>query len=71
MIISVFDRVENVGKAKNVSYQHFLLFLQCLKKASFPDTSKGVILLEWVKPSQTLSDYGYMKSILVQQMTES
>ena len=43
MIISVFDRVENIG------YQHFLLFQQCFEKASFPDTSKGVIVWDWVK----------------------
>ena len=44
MIISVFDRVENiVGKGENAAYQHFLLFRQCFEKASFPDTLKGVI----------------------------
>ena len=44
MIISVFDRVENVmEKGENAGYQHFLLFPQCFKTASFPDTSKGVI----------------------------
>ena len=31
-----FGRVENiVGKSGNVGYQHFLLFLQCFRKASF------------------------------------
>ena len=51
MTISVFDSAENiVGKRENAGYQHFLLFLQCFKKASFPDTSKGVIVWEWVKP---------------------
>ena len=40
MIISVFDRVENiVGKRGNAGYQHFLLFPQSFEKASFPDTS--------------------------------
>ena len=35
MLISVFDRVENiVGKGENAGYQHFLLFPQCFKKAS-------------------------------------
>ena len=49
MIISVFDSVENiVGKGENAGYQHFLLFPQCFVKASFPDTSKGVIVWEWV-----------------------
>ena len=50
MIISVFDIEENiVKKGENAGYQHFLLFPQCLEKASFPDTSKGVIVWEWVK----------------------
>ena len=50
MIISVFDRVENiVGKGENAGHQHFLLFPQCFEKAFFPDLSKGVIVLEWVK----------------------
>ena len=50
MIVSVFDRVENiVGKEENVGYQHFLLFRQYFEKASFPDVSKGVIVWEWVK----------------------
>ena len=50
MIISVFDRVENiVGKGESAGYQHFLLFLQCFKKVSFPDVSKGVIVWEWIK----------------------
>ena len=35
MIISVFDRIENiVGKGENAGYQHFLLFLQCFQKLS-------------------------------------
>ena len=50
MIISVFDRVENImRKGENAGYQHFLLFQQCFEKASFPYTSKGVIVWEWVK----------------------
>ena len=33
----VFERVENiVGKKENAGYQHFLLFLQCFQKASYP-----------------------------------
>ena len=51
MIISVFDIVENiVEKGENVGYQHFLLFSQCFEKVSFPHTSKGVIVWEWVNP---------------------
>ena len=54
MIISVFDRVENiVGKGENAGYQHFLLFPQCFVKASFPDTPKGVIVWEWVNITVT------------------
>ena len=50
MTISVFDRVENiVGKGENAGHQHFLLFPQSVEKASFPDTSKGIILWDWVK----------------------
>ena len=50
MIISVFDRVENiVGKGENACYQHFLLFPQCFEKTFFQDTSKVVIVWEWVK----------------------
>ena len=53
MIISVFDRVENIflGKEENAGDQHFLLFPQCFEKGSFSDTSKGVIVWEWVKVS--------------------
>ena len=33
MMISVFDRAENiVGKEENAGYQHFLLFPQCFQK---------------------------------------
>ena len=38
-----------VGKGENVGYQHFPLFPQCFCKGFFPDTSKGVIVWEWVK----------------------
>ena len=52
MIIFVFDRVENIkGKRENAGDQHFLLFPQFFEKASFPDTSKCVIVWEWVKHS--------------------
>ena len=50
MIISAFDRVENiVGKGENAGCQHFLLFLQFFEMSSFPDTSKGAIMWEWVE----------------------
>ena len=36
MLISVFDRVENiVGKGENAGYQHFLLFPPCFQKFFF------------------------------------
>ena len=55
MIISAFDKVENiVGKGQNASYQHFLLFPQCFQNASSPDVSKGVIVWEWVKTPDCL-----------------
>ena len=55
MIISVFDRVENIlGKGENAGDQHFLLFPQCFEKASFPDTSKDVIVWEWVKTCECI-----------------
>ena len=61
MIISVFDRVENiVGRGENAKYQHFLLFPQCFEKASLPDTLKGVIMWEWIKVlCKTRSDFLY------------
>ena len=40
MMISVFDRIENiVGKGENTSYQHFLLFPQCFQNAAFLGSS--------------------------------
>ena len=37
----VLGRVENiVGKGENVGYQHFLLFLDCFQKTSFPRSFK-------------------------------
>ena len=42
MMISLFDRVENiVGKGENVGYQHFLLFLQCFPKPSSSGVGKS------------------------------
>ena len=41
MLISFFDRVENiVGKGENAGDQHFLLFPQCFQKASFSRSLK-------------------------------
>ena len=41
MVISVFDRVENiVGKGENADYQHFLLFPQCFQNSSFSSHQK-------------------------------
>ena len=53
MITSVFDGVENiVGKGENAGYLHFLIFQQCFGKASFPDTSKSVIVWKWIKQTR-------------------
>ena len=50
MIISAFDKKKKiVGKGINAGYQHFLLFPHCFEKAAFQDTSKCVIVWEWVE----------------------
>ena len=52
MIISVFDRVENiVGKGEIARCEQFLLFPKCFQKACVLEASKVVIVREWVKPS--------------------
>ena len=38
-----------MGKGEIARYEQFLLFPQCIQKASFPGASKGVIVWEWVK----------------------
>ena len=45
MVISVFDRVENiVGKGENAGYQYFLLSPQCFPKAFFSVSLKvGIV----------------------------
>ena len=45
MIISAFDRVENIlEKGENADYQHFLLFLQCFQKLSVKGSLKvGIV----------------------------
>ena len=56
-MISGFDRIENiVGKGENAGYQHFLLFPLCFETASFPDTSKDVVVWESVKPNRIFTD---------------
>ena len=56
MIISVYDRVENiVGKGEIlVATSNFSFFPQYFQKASFPDASKGVIVWEWLLPHKTI-----------------
>ena len=52
MVISVFDRVENIaGKGENAGYQHFLLFSQCFQKASFSGSLKVGNVCKRVKQS--------------------
>ena len=49
--INLFKLEENtVGKGEIARYEQFLLFPQCFQKACFQGASKGVIVLEWVKP---------------------
>ena len=38
-----------MGKGDIARYEQCLLFLQCFRKACFPEASKGVIVWEWVK----------------------
>ena len=43
-------RIENiVGKGENAGYQHFILFLQCFQKASFPGSLKVGVMWQRVK----------------------
>ena len=50
MIISVFDRVENiVGKEEIACTSNFYFSHNVFSKGFFPDASKGVIVWEWVK----------------------
>ena len=53
MMISVFNRVENiVEKGENAGYQHFLLFLQCFQKASLPGSlTVGIV---WKKVNRAI-----------------
>ena len=45
MMISVFNRVENiVGKGENAGNHHFFLFPQCFQKASFGGGGGGGVV---------------------------
>ena len=58
MIVSSFDRVENIVENGEIAcYEQFLLFPQCFQKACFPGASKGVVVWEWVKQSTALRDH--------------
>ena len=48
MIISVFDRVENIVGKGEIDVQAISPFPPCFQRASFPDPSKGVVVCEWV-----------------------
>ena len=51
MMLSVFDRVENiVGKGENTSYKHFLLILKCFPNASSSVSLKVRIVWERFNP---------------------
>ena len=52
MLISVFDRLENiVGKGEIACTSNFSFSHNFFQKISFPDPPKGVIVWEWVKDS--------------------
>ena len=48
-------QVENiVGKGEIARNEQFLFFPQCFQKACFLGASKGVVVLEWVKPENKI-----------------
>ena len=52
-------QVENtVRKGEIAHFEQFLLFPQCFQKACFPEASKGVIVLEWVKGTENIVEIG-------------
>ena len=56
--------VENtMGKGEIARYEQFLLFPQCFQKACFLRASKGVIVREWFKALQRVTD-GKFHSVL-------
>ena len=55
MIISVFDRVENIVGIGEIACTSNFSFPQCFQKAAFLDASEGVIVWEWVKTIKNLS----------------
>ena len=62
MIISVFDRVENiVRKGEIACTSNFSFSNNVFQKPSFPDVSKGVIEWEWVKDTKLTRDYDPIK----------
>ena len=62
MIISVFDRVENiVGKGEIARYEQFLLCPQCFQKACFPGASEDVTVGEWVNSYHTILNFNDSK----------
>ena len=72
MIISVFDRAENiVGKGEIACTSNFSFSHNFFEKASFPDAPEGVIVWECVnaslwfmKPCKSSHNYRSIKSIL-------
>ena len=44
IIAFAFEKVENIVGKGDAGYQHFLLFLQCFQKASYPGSLKvGIV----------------------------
>ena len=61
----LFLRVESiVGNGENNGYQHFLLFTQCLQKASFSGSFTVRIVRKKVKTQKIISS-GYVKAVLL------
>ena len=61
-----FERAENiVEKRENAGYQHFLLFLQCFQKASYPGSSKvGIVWLRVNASAKSANPCQFAKSML-------
>ena len=58
MVISIFDRVENIVEKGEIGCTSNFSFSHSFQKASFPHASKSVIVWEWVNflPNQKFGD---------------
>ena len=61
---------KHVGKGENAGYQHFLLFLQCFQKASFPGSLK--VRIVWYRVNHFLNKIEILRYFLnLEQHEES